>query len=213
MRLGTISIKVFTNILLGRRENFEKILGFRVYSAIIIFRTPEENLKKVLCNRKNFRIISKNFWLNLENNEEIFGEIRRFFSEILKRLGKFRRCTGKFPKSLKILWGTLTKILKKWIVNFEKMKNKFWKNFLDKKCIKSKRICNSTFAPNKSSLSRLSIASYMSLVYIRANCTSDSWKNNFCRSQQWSFTHLHTEMVVISNCVLSVLVISFIFQH
>ncbi len=74
IRLRWISIKVFTNILLRLRENFEKILGvFRVYFAKIIFRTPEENFKKVLCNCKNFRVISKNFWLNLENNEEIFG--------------------------------------------------------------------------------------------------------------------------------------------
>ncbi len=75
MRLSRISIKVFTNILLGLRENFEKILGGSlVYFAKIIFRTPEENFEYVLCNRKNFRVISKNFWLNLENNEEIFGK-------------------------------------------------------------------------------------------------------------------------------------------
>ncbi len=72
--LSRISIKVFTNILLGLRENFEKILqGFLVYFAKIIFRISEENFEKVLCNRKNFRVISKKFWLNLENNEEIFA--------------------------------------------------------------------------------------------------------------------------------------------
>ncbi len=27
---------------------------------------------------------------------------------------------------------------------------------------------------------------------------SDSWKNNFCRHQQWSRAHLHTKMVVTS---------------
>ncbi len=81
MRLSKMSTKVFTNILLGLRENFEKILGgFGVYSAKTIFRTPEENFKKVLCNRKSCRVISKNFWLNLENNEQI----RRFFSELWK---------------------------------------------------------------------------------------------------------------------------------
>ncbi len=88
MRLSRISIKVVTNVLLGLRENFEKILGgFRIYVAKIIFRTPEENIEKVICNRKSFRVISKNFWLNLEINEEIFGEIGRFFSEIVKRFG------------------------------------------------------------------------------------------------------------------------------
>ncbi len=127
MRFGRISIKVFINILVGWRENFEKILEcFRVYSAKIIFRTPEENFEKVVCNRKNFRVILKNFWLNFENNEEIFREIRRFFSEIMKRLGKFTRCLGKFQKMLKIIQGTWKKILKK-------MKSKFWRNFLDKK--------------------------------------------------------------------------------
>ncbi len=48
MRLNRISINVFPNILLGLRENFEKILGgFRVYFAKIIFSTPEENFEKV----------------------------------------------------------------------------------------------------------------------------------------------------------------------
>ncbi len=60
MRLSKISIKVFANILLGLRENFEKILGgFWVYLAKIIFRTTEENFEKVLRNRKNFRIMKK----------------------------------------------------------------------------------------------------------------------------------------------------------
>ncbi len=41
MRLSRISIKVFTNIVLGLRENVEKIFeGFRIYFAKIIFRTP-----------------------------------------------------------------------------------------------------------------------------------------------------------------------------
>ncbi len=89
MKLKRILIKVFTNILLGLRENFEKILGgFRIYFAKIIFRTSLENFEKVVCNHKNVRVISKNFWVNLENNKEIFGETGRFFSEIVKRLGK-----------------------------------------------------------------------------------------------------------------------------
>ncbi len=74
MRLSRILIKVFTNILLGLKENFEKILGFWIYFAKIIFRTPEENFVKVLCTRKNFRVISKNFWLNLENNKKFLGK-------------------------------------------------------------------------------------------------------------------------------------------
>ncbi len=57
MRLSRISIKIFTNILLGLRENSEKILCFRVYFVKIIFRTPEENFEKVLCDRKNFRVV------------------------------------------------------------------------------------------------------------------------------------------------------------
>ncbi len=78
MRLSKISVKVFTKlkILLGLRENFEKILGdFRIYFAEIILRISVENFEKVLCNRKNFRVISEIFRLNLENNEEIFGEM------------------------------------------------------------------------------------------------------------------------------------------
>ncbi len=114
MRLSRISIKVCTNILLRLRENFDKILGgFRVYFAKIIFRTSEENFETVLRNRKNFRMISKNFSLNLENNAEIFGEIGKFFSEIVRRLGILTKCPGKFRKILKILHGTLRKILKK----------------------------------------------------------------------------------------------------
>ncbi len=65
---------------------------------VIILVNADEIFKKVLCNRKNFMVISKNFWLNLENNEEIFVEIRRFFSEIVKRLRKFIRCPRKFQK-------------------------------------------------------------------------------------------------------------------
>ncbi len=103
MRLSKISIKVSINVLLGLKENFEKILeGFRVYFAKIVFRTPEENFEKVLCNRKNFMVISKHFWLNLENNEKNLGEIGRFSSEIVKRLRKFIRCPRKFRKILKI---------------------------------------------------------------------------------------------------------------
>ncbi len=49
--------------------------------------------------------------------------------------------------------------------NFEKMKSKVWRNFLDKKKSKLKR--NSPFVPKRASLSRLPIASYLSLVYIR----------------------------------------------
>ncbi len=97
----------------------------------------------------------------MENNEEIFEEIGRLFSEIVRRLGKFIRCSGKFRKILKILRGTVRKILKKQKVNFEEI---FW----IKKCIKSKLICDSPFAPNSASLSHLPIASYLSLVYIRA---------------------------------------------
>ncbi len=161
MRLNRILIKVFANILLGLRENFEKIPGgFRVYFGKIIFRTPEENFEKLSCNPKNFRVILKNFWLNLENNEEIFGEIKGFFSEIVKWLGKFIRCPRKFRKIRKILRGTLREILKNWQVNFEEI---FW----IKKCIKSKLVRNSLFAPNRASLSRLPIASHLSLVYIR----------------------------------------------
>ncbi len=89
MRLSRISIKVFTKILSGLRENFEKILeDFQVYFAEIILKIFAENFEKVLYNRKNFKVISEKFWLNLENKEEIFGEIRRFFTEIEKRRGK-----------------------------------------------------------------------------------------------------------------------------
>ncbi len=51
--------------------------------------------------------------------------------------------------------------------NFEKLKVNFKEIFRIKKCIKSKLIRNSPFAPNRASLSRLPIASYLSLVYIR----------------------------------------------
>ncbi len=44
MRLSKISIEVFTKILLGLRESFEKILGYlRVYFAEILLRISEEN--------------------------------------------------------------------------------------------------------------------------------------------------------------------------
>ncbi len=56
----------------------------------------------------------------------------------------------------------LLKILKKSKVNFEEI---FW----IKKRIKSKLIRNSSLAPNMASFSRLPIASYLSLVYIRGN--------------------------------------------
>ncbi len=53
LRLRKISIKVFTKILLGLRDNFEKILGdFRVYFAEILLRISEGNFEKVLCNQK-----------------------------------------------------------------------------------------------------------------------------------------------------------------
>ncbi len=58
-------------------------------------------------------------------------------------------------------------ITRNFVENFEKTKSKFWWNFLDKKSIKSKLIQNSPFAPNRASLSRLPIASYLILVYIR----------------------------------------------
>ncbi len=120
MRLSRILFKVFTNILLGLWENFEKILGgFWVDFAKIIFRTAEENFEKILCNRKYFRVISKNFWLNLENNEELFGEIGRFFSEVVKWLGE--------------VLNNFENIMRNFEKNFEEPKSKFWRNFLNKK--------------------------------------------------------------------------------
>ncbi len=113
MRLIRISIKVFTKnkTLLGLRENFEKILeDFRVYFAEIILSISEENFEKVLRNCKNFMVISEKFWLNWENNEKIFGEVWRFFQEIVK-----------------------TK--KIYTMSREVSKN-FWKIFWIKKCIK-----------------------------------------------------------------------------
>ncbi len=59
MRFSRISIKVFTKILLRLRENFEKILNFRVCFAEIILRIAQENFEEVLRNRKNFRKISE----------------------------------------------------------------------------------------------------------------------------------------------------------
>ncbi len=57
----------------------------------------------------------------MENNEETFREIGRCFLEIVKRLGKFIRCPGKFRKILKILRGTLRRILKKRKINFDEI--------------------------------------------------------------------------------------------
>ncbi len=120
MRLSRISIKIFTNILLGSRENLKKILGyFWVRFAKINFRTPEENFEKVFRNCKNFRVISKNFWLYLENNEEIFWEIGGLIYKMTVEVSKnFENITRNFEE------------------NFEKTKSKFWRNFCIKKCIK-----------------------------------------------------------------------------
>ncbi len=117
-KIKKISNKVFTKILLWLRENFEKILDFRVYFAEIILRIFKENFEKVVCNRKNFRVISRKFWLNLENNEEIFVEIWRFFTEIGRILGKFIRCPN---------------ITRNFEENFGKMRSIFWRNFVDSK--------------------------------------------------------------------------------
>ncbi len=113
MRLSRISIEVFTNILLGLKENFEKILeNFRVYFAEIIFRISEENFEKVLCNRKNFKTISKKFWLNLENNEEIFGKSKDSLQKLwndYENLWNVRGSLEKFWKHYEELWGKLWK--------------------------------------------------------------------------------------------------------
>ncbi len=60
MRLSRILIKLFLKIKtsLGLRENFE---DFWVYFAEIILMIFEENVEKVLCNRKHFRLISEKF--------------------------------------------------------------------------------------------------------------------------------------------------------
>ncbi len=52
MRLGRISIKVFTKILLGLRENFEKIL---VYFAEIILTVSKKNFENVYMQSQKFR--------------------------------------------------------------------------------------------------------------------------------------------------------------
>ncbi len=51
--------------------------------------------------------------------------------------------------------------------NFENIKSKFWRNFLDKKYMKSKLMRNSPIASNRASLSRQPIVSYLSFVCIR----------------------------------------------
>ncbi len=76
---------------------------------------------------------------------KFLGKSENFFSDIVKRLGKFIRCLEKFHKILEILRGTLGKILKKQKVNFEEI---FWV----KKCTKSKVVCHSPFAPIQTGL-------------------------------------------------------------
>ncbi len=125
MRLSRILIEVFTNILLKLRENFEKILGFQVYFAKIILMTPEENFEKVLRNHKNFRVILKNFWLNLENNEEILGKIKILFRNC-EKIRKIYELAGEVSKHFE-------NITRNFEENFEKTKSKFWRNILDKK--------------------------------------------------------------------------------
>ncbi len=201
MILSRISIKVFTNILLGLIENFETILGsFRVYFAKIIFRAPEENFEKV-CKRKNFRVISKNFWLNLGSNEEIFGEIERFFSEIVKRLGKFIQFPGKFRKILILLQRTLRNILKKREVNFEEI---FWiKNVLS-----LSPYATPLLPQNRALLLRLPIASYLSLIYITATAQAICEEIIFVDASSGRLP-VYTEMVVSSNCDLHIITMKF----
>ncbi len=94
--------------------------------------------------------------------------------------------------------------------NFEKMKSKFWRNFLDKKCIKSNLIRNSPFATKRASPSRLPTASYLSLIYFRVTARAMHEATIFVDASSGRLPiYLHTKMVVNSNCVLSVLVISF----
>ncbi len=95
--------------------------------------------------------------------------------------------------------------------NFEKMKSKFWRHFLDKKCIMFQLIRNSPFAPNRSSLLRLLIVSYLSLVYIRATARAISKETIFVDDSGGRLPIYTTEMVVTSSCMLSVLVISLIY--
>ncbi len=147
----------------------------------------------------------------MENSEEIFGEIGRFFSEIVKSLGKFIICPGKYWKILKILRGTIWG--KIW-----KNESKFWRNFLDKKCIKSRLIRNSLFAPNRAFLSHLPNTSYLNRIYIRAinriyiraNARAIREEIIFVDASSGRLS-IYTEMAVTSKCVLSVLVISFTY--
>ncbi len=67
--------------------------------------------------------------------------------------------------------GEVSKIFENITRNFEEIKKKQKLNFeifWIKKCFKSKLLRNPPLATNRASLSRLSIASYLSLVYIRA---------------------------------------------
>ncbi len=149
MRLRKISIKVFTNILLWLRENIEKILGgFRVYFAKIIFRTPEENFEKVLCNRKDFRAIFKKFLIKL--TWKIMKKFLGKLDDSFEKISKICKMSGEVSKNFE-------NITRNFEENFEKTKSKFWRNFLDKECMKSKLTHNSPFAPNRASLSRLPI--------------------------------------------------------
>ncbi len=89
--------------------------------------------------------------------------------------------------------------------NFEKMKSNFEEIFWIKKCIKSKLIRNSPFPSKRASLLRLN-------RYIRATTRVIREKTIFVDASSGRLpTHLHTEMVVASNCVLSVLAISFTY--
>ncbi len=89
-----------------------------------------------------------------------FENITRNFQENFVR--KIYKTSGEVSKNFE-------NITRNFEENFEKTKSKFWKNFLGKKMyFKSKLIPNSPFAPNRASLSRLPIASYLTLVYIRA---------------------------------------------
>ncbi len=151
-------------------------------------------------------VISKHFWLNLENNEEIFGEFRKFFLEIVKILRKYIRCPGKFRKMKKKITRSLEE-------NFEKTKSKFWRNFLDKKCIKFKLIRNAPFAPNRASLSHQPIASYWSLVYIRATARAICEETNFVDASSGCLPITHGNGSHQQRCVISFSYIFYIFQH
>ncbi len=80
---------------------------------------------------------------------------------------------------------------------------------MDKKCIKSKLIPTPPFFPNRASHSRLPLVSYLSLVYIKASARTIHDETIFVVASNGRLS-LHTEMVITSNYVLSVLVISFI---